>query len=518
MIESIRYKDKMANMVVIGSLLSNPSLLDDNDKYNINQGDFIDRLHKVCFVSINNLFINGLKLIQSVDVYNYIHQAYPSEEDTFLRENGQEFLNKCLSLSKQEKFDFYYNRMKKFSLLRLYDGYGIDMTQFYNDKESDFEKRANQENWLNSNSIEDIIDIIDKRMEKVKDDFKFDEDLKSETLGSDIFELLEDLEKNPSIGLPLPFGIFNTIVSGARLKKFYLTSAKSGLGKSRSMLGSAAYLSCGKYYNSQLDKWITLDWKEPVLFISTELEKSEIQTAALAFISDVNEAKILGRECISFEEKKRVKQAAKILENSPFYFEYMEDFSIKDIERAVKQNIEKNDVKYVFHDYIHTSVKILAEVSQATNGVRLREDNILFMLSANLKRLANKYGVFIQTGTQVNRSADDGDADASMLRGATAIADKADFGEILMAPSEKDKEALKKLMSNPDIAIKLEIGAPNMIRNVYKNRGNVYKAVKLWCYADLGTCRIYPLFCTTNDYDYINLPNFNIKVEKRNDK
>lgn len=30
-----------------------------------------------------------------------------------------------------QAFDYYYNRLKKFTLLRVYDSFGIDMTEFY---------------------------------------------------------------------------------------------------------------------------------------------------------------------------------------------------------------------------------------------------------------------------------------------------------------------------------------------------------------------------------------------------
>ena len=57
--------------------------------------------------------------------------------------------------------------------------------------------------------------------------------------------------------------------------------------------------------------------------------------------------------------------------------------------------------------------------------MKLREDNVLFMFSVKLKDLANKYGVVIQTGSQVNRSGNNTDEEFSsnMLRGSSAIAD-----------------------------------------------------------------------------------------------
>lgn len=47
-------------------------------------------------------------------------------------------------------------------------------------------------------------------------------------------------------------------------------------------------------------------------------------------------------------------------------------------------------------------MKILEEITKRSGGVRLREDNILFMLSVTLKDLCNKYDVFILSSTQLN--------------------------------------------------------------------------------------------------------------------
>lgn len=53
-------------------------------------------------------------------------------------------------------------------------------------------------------------------------------------------------------------------------------------------------------------------------------------------------------------------------------------------------------------DYIHSSMKILEEITRRSGGVKLREDNVLFILATKLKDLCNQYGVFILTGTQLN--------------------------------------------------------------------------------------------------------------------
>ena len=64
-------------------------------------------------------------------------------------------------------------------------------------------------------------------------------------------------------------------------------------------------------------------------------------------------------------------------------------------------------------------MKILEEVTKRSGGVKLREDNILFMLSTKLKDICNKYSIFIMTATQLNGQAS-GDVetpDQTLLRG-----------------------------------------------------------------------------------------------------
>ena len=51
---------------------------------------------------------------------------------------------------------------------------------------------------------------------------------------------------------------------------------------------------------------------------------------------------------------------------------------------------------------MHTSIKILEEITRRSGGVKLREDNILFMMSIKLKDLCNQLGVFIMSATQLN--------------------------------------------------------------------------------------------------------------------
>jgi len=44
-------------------------------------------------------------------------------------------------------------------------------------------------------------------------------------------------------------------------------------------------------------------------------------------------------------------------------------------------------------------MKILEEITRRSGGIKLREDNILFMLSNRLKDICNREGIFIMSAT-----------------------------------------------------------------------------------------------------------------------
>ena len=307
--------------------------------------------------------------------------------------------------------------------------------------------------------------------------------------------------------MPLYGPLINTVTRGARLKKFYLRSAPTGCGKSRSMIADACNISCNEIYDEQLG-WIKNGNAEPTLYITTEQELEEVQTMMLAFLSNVNEDKILNGNYENDEEE-RVIRAAEILERSPLYVEELPDFSLRDIESTIKRNVRDNQVKYVFHDYIHTSLKILEEITKRSGGVKLREDNILFMISIRLKDLCNELGIFIMSATQLNGDWQEAkEANQNLLRGAKAIADKIDLGAIILPTKEDDIVSLEKILSTGVFQ------KPNLKLSIYKNRRGKFKSVILWCHADLGTCRIKPMFLTDHSYEMLPIENINIVVEE----
>ena len=502
-----KYVDTTAVMQVIGCVYNNPKILEYTDKYSIVDEDFSDTFHKTVFGAIYKIHELGANKITLESLSDFF-ATRPKSAAVYKQGKGEEWLLRISENCMPSAFDYYYGRLKKFSLLRAYDNCGVDVSDIYDpDNILDTKKKQMQEDLLDNASLEDIANKVDEKIEAIRYQYVDESFGEAQQAAEGIFELIEKFKEHPDVGVPLYGPLINTVTRGARLKKFYLRSAATGIGKTRSMIADCCYIGCNKIYDENFG-WIGSGPAEPVLFITTEQELEEIQTMMLAFLSNVNEEHILNGEYGDGEEE-RVIQAAKLLKESPIYVEELPDFSLQDVENKIKKNIRDHDVKYVFHDYIHTSLKILEEITKRSGGVKLREDNILFMLSTRLKDICNQHGIFIMSATQLNGDYQDSKTpDQNLLRGAKAIADKIDYGAILLSVKDDDLVSLENILSTSIFE------KPTIKMSIYKNRRGRYKGVILWCKADLGCCRIKPMFCTTYDYEMVSIDDVRIRIDE----
>ena len=438
MSNSTKYYDTQSCMQVIGDVFLNPSLLDLEEKYKFHEEDFTQEFHKILFGSIYNLHQLGAKQISIEDIEKYLEQR-PKKYAVYKLNKGSEYLSNLKEMCQLAAFDYYYNRMKKMTLLRMYNkNLGMNLSWLYDpDNILDVKKKETQEAWFDNTPINDMANIINDRIDEIK--AKYIDNSEDEIIqaGEGALQLLERFKTNPEVGYPLYGRLVNAVHRGARLKKFYLRSAATGVGKTRSMIADACFIACNKIYNLETREWEDNGTREPTQFITTEQEEDEIQTMMIAFLSGVNEDHILENTYTS-DEWERVQEAARILTKSPLYIKKLPDFSLQDIENTIKFGIRQYGVRYVFMDYIHSSMKILSEISSKAGVRGLREDNILFMISVRIKDLCNQYGVFVMSATQLNADYVSAQQyDQNLLRGAKAIADKIDCGMIMLQVSQE---------------------------------------------------------------------------------
>ena len=265
-----KYVDITSIVQVIGGIYINPTLLDLEDKYFFHEEDFTEKFHKILFGSIYNLHMLGAKEISISAVEDYLNQR-PQDIAIYKANKGDEYLQKITKNVQLAAFDYYYNRMKKMTLLRMYQNVvGMDLSWLYDvDNIMDIKKKQAQEEWLDNTSLSDIADLIDKKIVDIRLKYVDDAGDGSYQAGEGILELLESLKETPEIGYPLFSPMMNSVTRGARLKKFYLRSAATGVGKTRAMIADVCNIACDEIYDSESKTWVKNNTKEPALFIST---------------------------------------------------------------------------------------------------------------------------------------------------------------------------------------------------------------------------------------------------------
>lgn len=228
---SSKYVDNSAITQVIGCIYNNPNLLDLTDKYNLTEYDFPNSFHRVVYGVMLKLYEGGATSITINSINDYL-DGRPNAKAIYTVGNGDDWVIQASEIADRDAFDYYYGRVKKMTLLRAYESYGVDMKWLLDvDNILDSKKRQEQEDLVDSMSIADIVDGVDKRIDEIKMKCNDVADGASFQCAEGMDKLLEDLQKRPEVGISMYGSLMNAITRGARLKKFYLLSAPSGYGK-----------------------------------------------------------------------------------------------------------------------------------------------------------------------------------------------------------------------------------------------------------------------------------------------
>lgn len=499
-----RLTNKLAVLQVLACLMKNP-LLCNRAEYNIEMDDFVEQFHRILYGAISNLSSSGLKTITYIDVDQYLAQ-YPMQYKVFTDNRGVEYVIKALEIAEERNFPYYYNTLKKMSLLNKLEDNGFDISDFYDDSVVDPFKAAELQERLDSYTIEQIIGTYETKFIQVKDIFAKNRGIVQTKVGDGLRETKERLKETPELGLPLTTPKLTTLYRGQRLKKLYLESSAQGVGKSRRMAAESAHLAVPKIFDTEHNCWVKTKLQENVLFISTELELEEVQTMWLSYVSGVPEHKILDGKYSAGEEQ-RVDTAIELLEASNLYFVQISNYDMDDIENLIRKYYQINKVNYVYYDYLSTTIKIMSEGATKSRISNLREDQILLMFTTRLKDLCNELDIFIWTATQLSGDWKNAkEADQQLLRGAKSISDKIDIGSIMLPVREADKPIIESYLAK---GFQLE---PTHVIHVYKVRRGHYNNIKVYINFDRSTCRAVECFVTDNNGNLLNIEDTSIEV------
>lgn len=490
--------DKKAIFLLFGCYCINPRFVLD-EKYATNANDYPENFHKMIWGAIVNIAKKGnVEKITSLDIENEIAQ-FDTANSLWRNNNGWEYIEEAVQMASDKLMNVakYYDDVRKYSIVRnASESLKIDISFIYD--ESDDTKL---ESFTKMTSM-DVLNEINNKFMDFKSMWKnIFGDNYSFKAGEGIRERLKEHKEQQNVyGYPFQSGYLTTVYRGMRPKKYILRSSVSGGGKSRSSLADGCNMVSDRIYDWSKKQWIPTGESQPVLFISTELEKEEIQDIILAHVSGIDQDRIEEWNDITQEEEKILEESAKYIETYQYFIEYMPDFTIDLISETIEKYVLNFNIVACFFDYINDSPSLYEYYYNKTH-TRLRTDQILFLFSAALKSVCNKFGVYLGSATQLNDNyKEDGNKDAGALKGSKAIIEKADGGILALPVTHKD---LKKLQPIFESAGNFGSLVPNMSYYIFKNRGGKWKTIIIWTKLNMGTMREVDCFVTNYNYELI---------------
>lgn len=497
------YNERSIKKVLTCLYLDNDLIISPD--YPLRLNDFALKKYQAMYSALYNLYTLGNNKIDINDIIGYFQQQNTMYQK-FVEDGGMDILYEICNDNTSPNFDYHYKLIKKYALLTDLQNGGIDITDLY-DVTLPVNELEQQLAKFNAMELEDIFKYYAIKLNNIQGRYENFLEKTCISAATGLEELMKQLQTIPEVGLPLEGEIYNTVTRGARLKKLYIDSGSAGSGKSRRMIANACKLAIPMYYDTISDEWINTGCSNKVLYITTELEHAEAQTVILAYISGINEEKILNNKC-SKEEQERLELTVEYLkQNDNIIIEYLPDPNLITVKTVIKKHALQDDVKYVFYDYIHISAGLVANRDR-----QMRDDVILLLLTTTLKELANELDVHISTATQLNGEYEEKEIkNENLIRGSKAVADKADIGAITLRLSQAEEDLARA------IAVKIGTVIPNFVTDIYKNRRGKWTGIRIWRYIDLGTCRTTDCFITDRKGNVIeDFDNIHIQVKQSN--
>lgn len=320
-----KLNDIPTELLVLGSLFKSPDLLLEYGELIKEQYDFSEATSKFLYSSISEL-----------------HHQYPDSDITETKINifmnqdserkkkyesikGYKYIDRIMKLVDLDDFPIYYEKLKKFSLLREYERKGFPAQKIY--EKNNFDKLT----------CEDIVRAMEYQASKIGTVIGGLKE--SVILGKKMVSKIAKWKQTPDIGLSIPFDIINMLMRGMRNKKLTLFGMHSGCGKSRTTSKIACYLGI----LHQIPVWVGANEQDEdewdAMVISCVINNPEFGFQNELYrrgLDGIDETKIVTGTYNEKEEEVIMMAAEFIEKNSKIYFSELENFSENDIKREIK--------------------------------------------------------------------------------------------------------------------------------------------------------------------------------------
>lgn len=507
------YNENMACML-LGSIFKQTDLL-FQPNYPLDKTDFEEnQFHRIMFVVAVKLGENGIKEVTPIEAENFL-KSYPSQLEIANDSNFFEFIETTKELSSQGNYELYYNTIRKFSLLRELKAQGIEINRWY-DGPTEVEANAK----LNQFTIKDILSELENSQAKLRSKYDVDFVREEECAGSNIEELLAEFDEAPAFGAFRSSPYLTQLFMGLNKGHLQMHSAPSSVGKSRYSAMDLSYLSANRMWDEDSQDFIiNKNYSGSGLYIFTEMNlRREVKPLFLSAISGVP-YNVITKGLSSKEERERILEAGKIMEECNLFLVDMPDFTSSAIDRKIHEYVDNYGTENVIFDYLQLNSPLAEEYKNRNGGVPSREDLVIRSLATDLKAYAEKYNVRLITSSQLNGTEKSNDfPDESCLSSAKSIKQKLDGGCIFLSAKDRPKEL--KLVEPYMSKIRKGLGEdrtpmPNLITYVYKSRFGEYadQKLKIFSYFDRGLMRIKDYCVLDNRNNIVSLPKPVIKGE-----
>lgn len=497
---------------LLGCILNNTNLL-FNSQFPLSKKDFEPYVsHKILYVTAYMLGSKGVKSIDAKDIGTLL-ESYPSQLNTLVDTYSDwvGYIETIKQLDNDGSFEYYYNEVRKMSLLRAYRDNGIDIKELW-----DFEKSEEENNSkLDKYTIADICNYFDKINSSIIKEFKLSSNTEEMIVGDEIDDLLNEFQESPMIGAGLTSPYLNSLYRGWCRGHLILRGSGSGFGKTILGIADQCNVSAKKIWSEEKQDFIDNPYYQGKgAYIHTEQKmREEIQPRFLSSISNVPYNVILDGT-FTREQKERLSEAGRILKDSELKLINYPEFTGTGLKEYIK-DLSLDGYEYVTFDYIWCNAYIIGDLKSINGANMVREDQALLHLANVLKMSAEEYNVGLATMIQLNgREKEVEIVDESCLFGSRSIKTKLDNGSVFMSPKQKELAQVDLLIQKWNKKNESEFGQqlrPNAVSHIFKARYGRYGLnLKIFHHLDRSTGKLTDMFVTTWDNKPIEIPKFYI--------
>lgn len=356
---------------ILSIILQNTDKLLEAEEKGLRKEHFSLQVNRYLYSTIAYLTSKGFDKVDGLSIINALDSKGREEVDKL---GGIEYIDLLMISELLDNVDLYVEKIKEaYQRRRVYslcDKAKIRMTNDDVDmaKELDDFQNSLLELSLNENDVNKV-----------------------HKMGEGLAERLNERAKSPKkvAGYSIGWNNYDKITQGYKAGELTVICAPSKTGKTIFQMNHAIALAV---YS-----------KIPTLYINTEMPDDEMEDRLLSCVSGVPYEEVCNgmfsqdtSNGLKGDKMGRIKEALKLIKESPFYHVYMPDFTIEKVTALAKKYKLKHNLGFLIFDYIKLPNSEVAGLQNAQEYQRLG------YMTTCLKDLAGVLSIPVLTACQSN--------------------------------------------------------------------------------------------------------------------